>query len=149
MSWFKGDDKYHSNPKTLKTSFAARGLWVTSLSWAAANLTDGFVSVEYVRTLGDHKTIGRLAKELVKLGWWTPVWEDSRPNGQETAGDPPPNGGQTAGEMDHDASKIIGWMIHDYLDYNPSKQAVMARREASKRRVMRHRSTSKAAVEQS
>jgi hypothetical protein len=46
MTWFKVDDKLHSNSKTRKVlaeAPAALSLWVVAGSWSSDNLTDGFV----------------------------------------------------------------------------------------------------------
>lgn len=67
MPWFPVDDSFHSHPKALATSLAARGLWVTAGSWSSAHLTDGVVPVHVLASLGGTP---ELAAELVAAGLW-------------------------------------------------------------------------------
>src|SRR5215469_8171050 len=67
MTWFRVDDGFHSHPKVLPTSLEARGLWVTAGSWASSHLTDGFVPLAAIASLGGSPT---LADELVTAGLW-------------------------------------------------------------------------------
>lgn len=67
MPWFNVDDGFHSHPKALATSLAARGLWVTAGSWASDNLTDGVIPRHVLASLGSTPT---LENELVAAGLW-------------------------------------------------------------------------------
>lgn len=67
MPWFRVDDGFHSHPKALATSLAARGLWVTAGSWSSAHLTDGVVPDNVLASLGGSP---ELAAELVAAGLW-------------------------------------------------------------------------------
>src|SRR6266705_2276077 len=67
MPWFPVDDSFHSHPKALATSLAARGLWATAGSWSSAHLTDGVVPVHVLASLGGTP---ELAAELVAAGLW-------------------------------------------------------------------------------
>jgi len=67
MVWFKVDDGFHSHPKAFHAGTAALGLWVRAGSWAASQLTDGFVPAEVVRMYGTPA----MAKALVTVGLWT------------------------------------------------------------------------------
>ena len=68
VTWFKVDDSFYSHPKVMMTSPGALGLWVVAGTWSAANLTDGFVSVQALpRLLPDS---AELAEELVTVGLW-------------------------------------------------------------------------------
>jgi len=67
VPWFPVDDSFYSHPKTLATSLAARGLWVTAGSWSSAHLTDGVVPVHVLGLLGGTP---ELAAELVAAGLW-------------------------------------------------------------------------------
>ena len=69
MTWFKVDDGFHSHPKAFRAGTAALGLWVRAGSWAASQLTDGFVPAEVVRMYGTTT----MAKALVAAGLWTKV----------------------------------------------------------------------------
>ncbi len=69
MPWFPVDDSFHSHPKVLATSLAARGLWVTAGSWSNdhAHPTDGVISDHVLASLGGTP---ELAAELVAAGLW-------------------------------------------------------------------------------
>lgn len=67
MPWFRVDDGFHSHPKVLAVSLAARGLWVTCGSWSSAHLTDGFIRDQVLASLGGSP---ELAEELVTEGLW-------------------------------------------------------------------------------
>ena len=67
MPWFRIDDGFHSHPKVLATSLAARGLWATAGSWSSDHLTDGFVPDHALAPLGGTP---ELADELVTAGLW-------------------------------------------------------------------------------
>lgn len=66
MPWFKVDDGFHCHPKAMRAGNAALGLWTRAGSWAAHQLTDGFIPIEIVRTYG---TVGQ-ANALVQAGLW-------------------------------------------------------------------------------
>lgn len=68
MPWFKVDDRLAHHPKVMAAGNAAMGLWLRAGSWAAANLTDGFIPMAAVGTLGGRR---RDAEGLVKAGLWT------------------------------------------------------------------------------
>ena len=67
MPWFPVDDSFHSHPKALATSLAARGLWVTAGSWSSAHPKDGVVPDHVLVSLGGTP---ELAAELVAAGLW-------------------------------------------------------------------------------
>jgi hypothetical protein len=67
VPWFPVDDSFHSHPKALATSLAARGLWATAGSWSSAHLTDGVVPVHVLASLGGTP---ELAAELVAARLW-------------------------------------------------------------------------------
>lgn len=67
MVWFRVNDGLFSSQKWSKTSSKARGLWVTSGSWCAFNLTDGNVPSNMLRTLGG---TAAAAQNLVDVGLW-------------------------------------------------------------------------------
>jgi hypothetical protein len=104
MPWFRVDDGFHSHPKVLATSLAARGLWVTAGSWSSDHLTDGFVRDHVLASLGGTP---ELAAELVAEGLWRRVKG--------------------------------GYKFHDWLDKNPSRQAVDKQRKANAERQKRWR----------
>jgi hypothetical protein len=105
MTWSKLDDGFLSNPKILALGIPARWVYVSSIVYANAHLTDGFVPDAAFPSLalGADDPDGILS-ELTRILPRTEhsLWE-------------PVEG---------------GWMIHDFLDYNPSRKAVEAKREA-------------------
>jgi hypothetical protein len=66
MPWFKVDDKLHDHRKARAAGPAAMGLWVLAGSWAADNLTDGFVP----STIATRWGRPREANRLVEAGLW-------------------------------------------------------------------------------
>lgn len=74
MVWFKVDDGLVSALKTTRIPrgrrAAAMGLWVLSGSWAARELTDGFIPEHMIEELACKK---RMAEDLVEAGFWEVV----------------------------------------------------------------------------
>lgn len=99
MTWFKVDDKFHSHRKVAKAGAPALGVWVVCASWAADQLTDGFVP-DYIAQRFDSDANAH-AERLVAAGLWEP------------------------GERDGDA----GWWFHDWADHQPTREQVEAKRE--------------------
>lgn len=100
MPWTRLDDGFHQHPKILALSDAAHRLFVDTLNWAVANLTDGHVPTYLPNVClphGNTKTRRGAAGELVAAGLWT------------LNGD--------------------GWLIHDFDVYQETKEEVQARRE--------------------
>lgn len=69
IPWFKVDDGFAVHPKALQAGNAACGLWVRAGSWCMQQLTDGFVPVHVLPTLGT----AREAQLLVNAGLWKKV----------------------------------------------------------------------------
>ena len=66
MPWFKVDDGFHCHPKVLRAGNEAVGLYVRCGSYAAQQLTDGFIP-EHIALLYGSET---LAETLVRAGLW-------------------------------------------------------------------------------
>lgn len=66
MPWFKVDDKLHDHRKTRQAGRSAMGVWVLAGSWAADNLTDGFVPASLLSRWGTTAD----ARKLVSVGLW-------------------------------------------------------------------------------
>ncbi len=66
MPWFKVDDKLHDHRKARAAGATAMGVWVLAGSWAADNLTDGFVPASVLGRWGRP----REASRLVEVGLW-------------------------------------------------------------------------------
>lgn len=93
MPWFRVDDAFHSHPKVMVTSPAAIGLWTIAGSWAAANLSDGFVPVYVLQRLVPDWE--QLAEELVSQRLWMRAkggfrfrdWDHYQPSKEEVQKD--------------------------------------------------------------
>ena len=88
--WFKVDDGFCMNPKTAMLSNDATALWLRSGTWAAQQLTDGFIparmvpmfrgSDDSVRELCD---VGLWERDDERDGYWFHDWSDYQPDGEE------------------------------------------------------------------
>lgn len=70
MPWFRVDDSLAVHPKAITAGNAALGLWVRAGSWCAQQLTDGFVPLNLLATLGAKP---KDAQALVDAGMWLKV----------------------------------------------------------------------------
>jgi hypothetical protein len=66
MTWFKVDDKLHDHRKARAAGATAMGVWCLAGSWAADNLTDGFVPATILPRWGRPRD----ATRLVEVGLW-------------------------------------------------------------------------------
>lgn len=66
MAWFKVDDKLHDHRKARAAGTAAMGVWLLAGSWAADNLTDGFIPATILTRWGRQRD----ADKLVEVGLW-------------------------------------------------------------------------------
>lgn len=109
MTWYKVDDKLHSHKKAIKAG-EAMALWVMAGSWAADQLSDGFVP-DYVvlRMFPEHGEAW--AERLVSVGLWVPAQHD---------GDD-------------------GWEFHQWADHQPTRAEVESKRESERDRKRRQR----------
>ena len=100
--WVKIDDQLYGNPKVRRawqTYEPALGLHLLSLSHAGCYLTNGFVDEAFVRMmLPSCSKRQKAVQSLVDAE----LWEEDPAND--------------------------GYWIHDYLEYNDSREQVMARR---------------------
>lgn len=120
MAWSRIDDSLHSHPKIMLVGNAATGLFVRLISYAGQHLTDGFVPAHVARAYGTP----RLLKSLCDANLLTRV--DSKSD-------------QTSETHPH--LQGPGFVIHDYLDYNPSREQVLAERakNAARQEAFRRR----------
>ena len=109
MPWFMVDDKLHSHRKAVRAGVQAMGLWVLAGSWAADHLSDGFIP-DYMALRIDRDAEVHAA-ELVDAGLWSAA--------------------ERGGER--------GWQFHEWDDFQPTKDAVEAKREAARERMARVR----------
>lgn len=113
MTWFKVDDKLHSNNKIRKVAAeepAALALWLIAGSWCSDNTNDGVVPDHQLPWLmparGDE-----LAHKLVSARLWRRVRG--------------------------------GYQFHDWTDWNPSREKVERERLAAAARQQRMRDAAK------
>lgn len=115
MAWVRLDDKFAQHEKVLEAGPLGMALHVAGICYASGNLTDGFIKKAVIPVLADFEEIDeavgqpgfgrRMALEkLIAAGLW--AWDDERK----------------------------GYWIHDYLDYNPSAETVLAKREQDRKR---------------
>ena len=72
MPWFKVDDKLHDHRKARAAGAAAMGVWCLAGSWAADNLTDGFIPATILPRWGRPRD----ANKLVEVGLWCAAEQD-------------------------------------------------------------------------
>lgn len=101
MSWVKLDDQFFFNSKIVRAGRDARDLYIAGLAYCAGQLTDGFIPSEALPLLAVMAGVANVQQNSSKL-LDVKLWE----------------------------SAYGGYAIHDYLNYNPSKEEVLATREA-------------------
>lgn len=99
MTWFKVDDSLHSHKKAMRAGVEAMGLWVLAGSWAADQLTDGWIPSYVAQRIAPN--IDELAAKLVRAGFWV--------------------------EGEHDGDE--GWWFHEWRDRQPTREEVLERRQ--------------------
>lgn len=119
MVWQKIDDQFGVSKKVVRIPRRRRqqcvGLWVLALNYAGRSLTDGILDSAELDDLDARSTD---VAELVRVELW------------HTAGH----------DCDRCEQPVPGAVvIHDFLIYNPSKEKVLADREAERVRKMSQR----------
>lgn len=112
--WAKVDDQWFAHRKTIGLGLAARGLWITVLSWSCAQRTP-MVPASMARFLAGGEDVTDLADELIAAGLWHPAGHDC------DACDQPAD----------DAWVIHGW--GDYQEKTISEKRAEAGRKGGKR----------------
>jgi hypothetical protein len=126
MPWVRFDDQFTIHRKVDGLSDAAFRLHTSAIFWSARNLTDGSVTREDLDGVSARvRTPERFAAECKKRGVWHLGDEDC-----------PSEKCPADGTGDGD-----GWIIHDYWEFQPSKEQVVADREASARRQAKWRAS--------
>ena len=108
MSWVRLDDRFHSDPKVVQAGNAAAGVFARALSYCADHLTDGFVPLEWVKTIS--KPAERRA--LIEAELWVEAAA-----GQDFIA-------ATKEEAVRVKAPTKGYFIPKYLRFNPSAEKV-------------------------
>jgi hypothetical protein len=109
MPWGRLDDQANGSPKLLALSDPAWRMWGCALIYCQAQLTDGFVPQAAIHTFGVRaKDKEKVADELCLA-----IVPGKGPMWHKVAG---------------------GYQIHDYLDWNDSRNEVLAKREKDRKR---------------
>jgi hypothetical protein len=116
MPWFVIDDNSHMHPKFVAAKNAALGLWVRAGGYAAQHLTDGIVPGVIAKMYGTPAQV----RSLVAVGLWH-------------------EHGHTCSHPKCPRPAKGDYAIHDYLDYNPTRAEVQARREREADKKRRYR----------
>ena len=106
MAWLKIDDQYLLNPKVAAAGLEGRALHMASLIYCAGQLTDGFIPLTVLGILEGLAGVPNLQAAVATLVE-VGLWDVAE----------------------------NGWWVHDYLDYNPTREAVTAKRAESKERM--------------
>jgi hypothetical protein len=115
MPWGRLDDKANANAKLLALSDPAWRMWGCGLIYCQNSLTDGFIPQHAIESFGVRaRNKSTVADELCRalVPGKSPLWH--RVEG--------------------------GFQIHDYLEWNDSREEVLAERERNRKRVEKFRS---------
>lgn len=122
MPWQKIDDQFGIHRKVIriprKRRVEAVGLWTLALNYAGRNTTNGVLEEHELEEVLARREV---TAELIRAGLWHASGHVCE---SEKCGDPAPEGGIT---------------IHDFLMYNPSRDEVVANREAERVRKESYR----------
>lgn len=134
MSWARLDDEILDNDKIARAGALGLLLHVAGITWCARNLTDGRIPKQKVQCL------------LNLTGIYVDRGNDAGVPFTTATGN---------GAIDHPMAEQIAlhlkgqelwhdrgdhWEIHDYLEYNPSREEVLSRREHARTKKHRQRS---------
>lgn len=114
MTWVQIDDQFPEHRKIAGLSDAAFRLHFSGIAYCSRQLTDGLIETDAVPTLVRKYKPAALA-ELVERGLWKPIGMPGQ--------------------------KPAVYEIHDYLQWNPSREQVMARRQKASERAKKWRET--------
>lgn len=119
MSWAKLDDVMPKHWKIEDLSDSAFRAHVTAICHCSEHLTNGLVLTKKAKDLARPKVLEELTRERRNpyTGEYTRLWEPVED----------------------------GFLVHDYLEYNPTREQVLAEREKAKKRMRAVRSPEQAA----
>lgn len=112
------DDQFHSNPKVIAAGLDGAGLYARALSYCADKLTDGYVPSSWSSEIARKP----IRNKITTAQLWIEV-----------------AGGETfVYESDGAAYTVIipgpGYFIVDYLEYNPTRESALAKRDELSRK---------------
>ncbi len=114
MPWARLDDHSHSDARLLALSDSAHRMWTCGLVFCSLNLTDGLIPIHAIHTFGIRaRNKERVAEELC-----TPYAPGVQALWRKVEG---------------------GYHVNNYLDWNDSRNEVLAQRAKAKERIERHR----------
>jgi hypothetical protein len=113
VTWVQIDDQFPEHRKIAGLSDAAFRLHFSGIAYCSRQLTDGLIEADAVPTLVRKFRPAALA-EIVDRGLWKPITLPGAP-------------------------KPAVYEIHDYLQWNPSREVVLARREKASERARKWR----------
>lgn len=131
MAWVKIDDQFADHPKAAEAGPLGIAMQVAALCYCNRHLTDGFISNAVAARLLDFTGIARIPDGIhaesndvhtESAQVHTRYSEESAPIWRSVCTD------LVRAGMWEPADG--GWIIHDYLEYNPARQDVLARRAA-------------------
>lgn len=105
MAWMRIDDRVRTHPKIVKAGPAPGWFWFCGICYCREHLTDGFIPTEMLASLCPGVGIGS-ARRHTQVLVRVKLWH-------ETDG---------------------GYQVHDFLDWNPSRAEVVAKREKDSER---------------
>lgn len=119
MGWFKMDDQFGVSQKVIRIPRKKRktiiGLWTLAGNYAARALTDGVLEAH---ELDELDASAAEVAELVRVGLWH-------------------SSGHACGRCVPVGDRAV--VIHDFLEYNPSREQILAAREAERVRKASYR----------
>jgi len=132
MVWAKIDDEILDNPKIVRAGVFGFALHVAAITWCCRNLTDGFIPTARVTAL---LTLDRVEYDVA--------------NPLALIDGPDSGGGNTGLPALVIADHLVkvglwddvegGFQLHDFLQFNPSRADVEAKREQNAARAKRSR----------
>jgi hypothetical protein len=120
MAWVRLSDDFYDHPRFQHVSALGVALYVAALAWCNRNATDGRIS---------HRALcGLLSFDGICL--------TSGMTGRDATSDDALDELIESGLVVEDAGD---YLIHDYLDYQPSRAEIEAKRDGSKQRMQKSR----------
>ena len=123
MTWVRTEDGTVLHPKFFRAGVAAHGWWSGGLGYCNRNLTDGFIptrDVDLVYPGTPHEVVLALIEALIQEGLLHTIAPGRRADCRSPRCRPL-------------KAPSDGYLMHDYLDYQPSRKHVTAKRRAMSR----------------